>query len=69
MSFANSSQPPRTLPQPRGLSFGNGSNTGGVGSPSAPDFFPSALGSPTTTKFEIPAESSWSWNNMGTGHA
>ncbi|GAA5995703.1 hypothetical protein JCM5350_007126 [Sporobolomyces pararoseus] len=68
MSFGNSSQPPRSLPPPRGLSFGNGGN-GGVGSPSAPDFFPSALGSPTTTKFEIPAESSWSWNNMGTGHA
>ncbi|GAA5894871.1 uncharacterized protein JCM6883_002239 [Sporobolomyces salmoneus] len=68
MSFGNSSQPPRTLPPPRGLSFSNG-NSSGVGSPSAPDFFPSALGSPTTTKFEIPAESSWSWNNMGTGHA
>ncbi|GAA5832799.1 hypothetical protein JCM3766R1_007047 [Sporobolomyces carnicolor] len=69
MSFSgSSSQPARTLPPPRGLSFGNG-NTAGVGSPSAPDFFPSALGSPTTTKFEIPAESSWSWNNVGTGHA
>lgn len=68
MSFGSSTQLPRTLPPPRGLSYGTGGN-GGVGSPSAPDFFPSALGSPTTTKFEIPAESGWSWNNMGSGHA
>ncbi|GAA6008646.1 hypothetical protein JCM11491_003381 [Sporobolomyces phaffii] len=68
MSFGSSSQAPRALPPPRGLSFNNGGSSG-VGSPSAPDFFPSALGSPTTTKFEIPAESSWSWNNMGTGSA
>ncbi|GAA5924236.1 uncharacterized protein JCM15063_005579 [Sporobolomyces koalae] len=68
MSFGNSSQAPRTLPPPRGMSYGNGGGVG-VGSPNAPDFFPSALGSPTTTKFEIPAESSWSWNNMSAGHA
>ncbi|GAA6062988.1 hypothetical protein JCM10212_004970 [Sporobolomyces blumeae] len=71
MSFATSpslSQPPRSLPPPRGLSFGNGVGSG-LGSPNAPDFFPSALGSPTTTKFEIPQESSWSWNSLGAHQA
>jgi len=72
MSFGTSpslSQPPRTLPPPRGLSFSNTGAGSGVGSPSAPDFFPSALGSPTTTKFDLPTESSWSWNSMGAGRA
>ncbi|GAA5962147.1 hypothetical protein JCM21900_006983 [Sporobolomyces salmonicolor] len=62
------SQPPRTLPPPpQRMSFSSASG-GGIGSPTAPDFFPSALGSPTTTRFEAP-EGRWSWNEVGTGSA